>query len=69
MWTNTPGIGSTRASQPSSSNHAPSCFAAANSVRDSPVPMTTVPGSMIITSPPSIAPAEAILQIGIPASS
>ena len=68
MWTKTPGMGSTRASQPSASNHAASWRAAGSSVRSSPFPITTLPGSTTITSPPSIAPAVAIRQIGMPAS-
>jgi hypothetical protein len=66
MWTKTPGIGSTRASHPSASNQAASWRAAGSSVRSSPLPITTLPGSTIITSPPSIAPAVAMRQIGIP---
>ena len=69
MWTNWPGIGSIRTSQPSASSQPASWRAAAISVRSSPLPISMQPGSTIVTSPPSIAPAVIIFQIGIPAPS
>ena len=45
MWTKTPGIGSTRASQPSASNQPASWRAAWDSVRSSPAPISATPGS------------------------
>ena len=69
MWTNCPGIGSIRTSQPSSRIQPASWRAASISVRSSPLPISSVPGSTMITSPPSIAPAVIIRQTSIPAAS
>ena len=62
------GRGSARPGPPSPRPRSqPASWRAAGiSVRSSPFPITTHPGSTIITSPPSIAPAVAIRQIGIP---
>ncbi len=55
------------ASQSKSSKIRASCRAPAWSVRSSPLPISTLPGSMMITSPPSRVPAVIIAWIGIPA--
>ena len=68
MWMNWLGIISIRTSQPSSSIQPASCWAAGASVRSSPLPITIRPGSTMITSPPSSAPAVIIRWIGMPAS-
>ena len=65
MWTKRSGIGSTRTSQPSSASQPASCRAAGSWVRASPAPITAQPGSRIITSPPSRAPAVIMPRIGI----
>jgi hypothetical protein len=66
MWTKRSGKGCSRASQPSSSNQSASWRAAGSIVRLSPKPIRTVPGSTIITSPPSSDAAVIIPRIAIP---
>ncbi len=66
MCTKRSGIGSTRTSQPSSASQPASWRAAGSWVRASPAPITAQPGSRIITSPPSSAPAVIMPRIGIP---
>ena len=61
-------MGCTRASQPSSRNHSASWLAATSWVRVSPAPIRTLPGSTIITSPPSSEPAVIMPRIGMAAS-
>ena len=69
MWTNWPGIGSIRTSQPLPPSSRRAGARPPISVRSSPLPISITPGSTIITSPPSIAPAVIIRQIGISPSS
>jgi hypothetical protein len=56
-------------SHPSWSIHSASWRAATSWVRSSATPISIAPGSTIITSPPSSAPAVIIPRIGIPAAS